>query len=118
MLVSVSITNTSQERIRLEQTIPDIDDYRISLYAADGTPVRSNDIVRTDMGMMNDFKTHTTLRIGPLQSISLTLDLTKWVRIEKEGTYYLAIAHRIGTWDSGFIVSDKVKIEVAKQKAE
>jgi hypothetical protein len=118
MLVSISITNASEKEIRLVDTEPKQDDYGVSAYLADGTPVRSPTAVVGDPSVSNGVRSRSVLVIGPRQSVSMTLDLAKFTHFEKEGTYYLTVARRIATWDSGFIVSDKVKIDVAKQKAE
>jgi hypothetical protein len=114
MLVSISITNASEKEIRLVDTEPKQDDYRVSAYLADGTPVRSPTTVVSDTSMSNGARSRSVLVIEPRQSVSMTLDLAKFTHFEKEGAYYLTVARRILTWDAGFVVSDKIKIDVVK----
>jgi hypothetical protein len=115
MLVSISITNISKEEIRLVDTNPEEDDYHVSLYSSGGTLVRSSTTEsQADRSTLGNAKSRSILTIGPGQSVSKSPDLRKSVHIETEGIYYLIVTRRILTWDSGFVVSDKVKIEVVK----
>jgi hypothetical protein len=107
MLMSVAITNVSHEDIGGVYTRPETDDYRVSVFAANGTPVPSPPPF-VGGGMVSRIQ----FVLKPGESTSTKVDLSRLTHIEVEGIYYLRISRRISTWDSGFIISDKVKINV------
>jgi hypothetical protein len=113
MPASITITNIGQADIHGVYTSFFEEDYRVSVYSADGRLLRSPATVLSDKP-----RSRSEFTIKPGESRSTTLDLTRLTHIDEGGTYYLTIARRIATWDSGFVVSDKIKINVVKQKAE
>ncbi len=114
MPLSIVITNISSADMRLVGTEPSTDDYQVSVYSAAGVPMANSATVGSDTPRMNGVRSRSILTMKPEQSVSMTLDVAELTHIEREGTYYLTIARRMLTWDSGFLMSDKVKIKVVK----
>src|SRR5882724_1207621 len=77
MPLSVTVTNISPADILVMPTLPERDDYRVSVFSADGTRVPGPpDIVHNGITSVGQ------LTITPGQSESRNLDLAKLTRIE------------------------------------
>jgi hypothetical protein len=114
MIASITITNVSKEDIIVLHTRPPTEEYRISVFSDDGTPIRAPATVG-DNGMRSGYQ--RTIISG--QSDSMKLDLANFIHIENAGVYYLIIERHIATqWDTKwvprFVASDRIKIKVVK----
>jgi hypothetical protein len=88
----------------------------MALFSSDGRPAAKSKLAEESEAVIGEPEENarSITRIAPGQAIDGTFNLNRWVKIDKEGTYYLVAMRRIWSWDSGFVISNLITIQVTK----
>jgi hypothetical protein len=113
--IDATLKNISDKPIELTTTEPSELGYEMSLCHTNGDPVKSPDATEGRIKTWRSIMFSTTQEtLTPGDSITKTVDLGLWFNIEKDGIYDLRAAQYIFCWTSDYVLSGKVRIEVAK----
>lgn len=125
--ISILYKNFSKKELVLQRVNDSkhIEDFRYAMYFPDGNSVQKSYLVEEFEASIN--KPRTLPRVSsrqirnlqPRQILSYIVEVSRFFKIEKAGTYSLVIMRRItDSWQDGFMISNMIKIKIVNKKEE
>jgi hypothetical protein len=123
--ISILYRNFSKENnsLRWDRSYGDIEDCSYAMYFPDGNPVYKSELIEKYEANINkplEFPrsgSNMLLDLRPRQIYTFTKNISRYFKIEKEGTYSLVIIRNItGSWQDGFMISNMTKINIVSKK--
>ena len=113
--VYVAIRNVGEEEVMVICTGGFIADYRLVLFDIKGRPAEKTERAEkfeASLGQKGDTPmSNSGTRLNPGKTFNQFQILNDWIKIEKEGTYFLVVMRRLQeSWDNGFMISNAAKI--------
>jgi hypothetical protein len=123
--ISILYKNFSKEnlKLRIDRYYGDTEDSSYAIYFPDGNPVYKSELIEKYEANINkplEFPRRGSdmlLDLRPSQIYIFTNNISRYFKIEKEGTYSLVIMRNItGSWQDGFMISNMIKINIVSKK--
>jgi len=115
--VSVTIRNVGEEKVMAIFTGGFLENFRLALFDIKGRPVEKTERTENFEAFLGRKKlsptSGSTTRLNPGETFEQyqTFSLNDWIKIEKEGTYFLVVMCKLKmSWDEGFMISNAAKI--------
>jgi len=116
--VLVTIRNLGEEEVMVVSTGGFIRNYRLALFDMKGWPAgktKRMEEVEPYLARRPEIPVSsggTRLKPGEMFEHFQAFSLNEWIKIEKEGTYFLVVMRHLRSWDKGFMISNAAKIVI------
>jgi len=116
--VLVTIRNVGEEEVKVISTGGFIENYRMVLFDIKGRPAGKTERAENFeafLGRKRDTPSSGSLtRLKPGETFEhfQLFSLNDWIKIEKEGTYFLVVMRHLRSWNEGFMVSNAAEIVI------
>jgi hypothetical protein len=121
--VIVNIRNVGEEEVMAISTEGFLENYRLALFDINGQPAgktKRAEKFEAFLGQKPDGPSSgSTVRLNPGETFEIfqTFSLNDWIKIEKEGTYFLVVMCKLKmSWDEGFMISNTAKIIITNSE--
>jgi hypothetical protein len=119
--VQVVIRNAGEEEVMVIYTGGFIQNYRLALFDIKGRPAGKTERAENfeaSLGRKRDTPTSGTgTRLNPGETFNQFQILNDWIKIEKDGTYFLVVMRKLKeSWDEGFMISNAAKIIITNSE--
>jgi len=119
--VYVAIRNVGEEEVMVICTGGFLENFRLALFDIKGRPVgktKRTEKVEASLGQKGDTPTSNSgTRLNPGETFNQFHILNDWIKIEKDGTYFLVVMRRLKeSWDEGFMISNAAKILITSSE--
>jgi hypothetical protein len=113
--VLVTIRNVGVEKTMVICTGGFIENYRLALFDIKGRPAEKTERAEkfeASLGQKGDTPmSNSGTRLNPGKTFNQFQILNDWIKIEKDGTYFLVVMRKLKeSWDEGFMISNAAKI--------
>jgi hypothetical protein len=115
--VQVAIRNLGEEEVMVIYTGGFIQNYRLAIFDIKGRPAGKTERTKNfeaSLGRKRDTPVSGTgTRLNPGETFNQFQILNDWIKIEKEGTYFLVVMRKLKeSWDEGFMISNAAEIVI------
>ena len=116
--VSVAIRNLGEEEVMAISTRGFLNYYRLALFDIKGRPVgktKRTEEMEASLGRRPEIPVSSSgIRVKPGETLEhfQAFSLNDWIKIEKEGTYFLVVMRHLRSWNEGFMVSNAAEIVI------